>query len=1051
MKYLYTCLVVFCCTITTAFAQPAFTITPSTTAAVDPGENINFDVTVTGFTEIISVQFDIVWDANVLNFVSIDETNGTDFPGLSASNISSPSPLGPGSLRISWLENSLTPVSVDDGALIFSFTLASVGGGTTSVAIDATLTEVIDANESNIGLSSEDTSVQVTGDAAATCTDGIQNQGEEGVDCGGPCAACPSCNDGIQNGDETGVDCGGSCSPCDTSGGGGGGGGGGGSTDFGLTVAGATVEPGSEVCLDVTADNFADLISMQFSMSWDVNALSFTRTENITTGLSAFNENSFGLTETDQGRLLVSWNAEDPSVGTTLPNGSVLFQVCFNALGGNGTNTMVNFSNTPLEIEISDVNGNFLDVDVTGANVNIQGEVDPPADCPSDAAPFCIANTSGAVNTMVCVPVSAQNFDNILSFQHSITFNTSNLDFQSINITGDLVGLAQSNFNTGSAETGSINVSWLDNDVVGLSLDNGTVLYEMCFNVLSEGTHLISFSQNPTPFEIFNGDTEELAFNGADGSIEGTSGSGGGCAGEPALSVTGMTTDVSCRGEATGSIDLTVTGGGEEYMYAWSDMNGTAVQDLMNVSAGTYTVTVNSRCASLSETMTFTINEPATGIDLVAAVTQDVQCFGEMTGAIEAQASGGTGTLAFAWTGAGTQAGMATQSGLATGTYTVTVTDEDNCSVEETLNVGGPESALAAAPMVQPAGCGGEATGMIDLNITGGTAPYTVEWMDGPMGVMRTGLVMGDYIPTSVMDANGCTLVIGTQTVGGSDTSISIASEVTAVTMDADGAIDITITGGTAPFTYVWTNPNNEAVADTEDLNNISEVGIYTFTVTDASGCEETEQFSVGQPIVLNAEITPACGEDGLGSVMVLVSGGVIGYRYAWTNEDGDTVGNGEAILSDVLAGTYTVTVTDGANAQQIGMFTVETAPGILIEETVTNETVSGINDNGAIDLVVSGGSGTFQYAWSDATFGDTPSVMNLDEGAYTVTVTDDNDCIEIETYEVEYLPSTPAPGNYMATDASCAGIQDGALSFSITNGDPGYVVTLSGGGIEEE
>lgn len=1062
MKYLCTCLVALCSFATTAFAQPTFTITPSTTAAVDPGENITFDVTVSGFTEIISTQFAVRWNPSVLSFVSLDEPNGTDFPGLSAANFGAEmGSTSMGTFNMSWLENSLTPVSVDDGTRIFSFTLMSVGGGTTAVEIDPDATqEVIDGNFEDVGLMATNTSIEVTGDAVATCSDGIQNQGEEGIDCGGPCEACdtcmdgvqngdetgvdcggscdpcPTCTDGVQNGDETGVDCGGSCDPCDTMG----------NDEFTLTVENRTVSPDDEFCLNVTVDNFTDLGSFQFSMSWDIAELEFTMVQNTTSDLADFSEANFGLTETDNGRLRVSWNPIDPTPEYTLPSGTVLFQICFRALGMNGTNTGVQFANLPLGIEVVDANDNFLDVDTNDSQVAIQGDVDPPADCPQDASPFCISNVTGAVGTTVCVPISAQNFDNILSFQHSMAFNSAALQFSSIVIPGNLAGLAESQFSTDDANSGIISVAWFDSNIEGITLDNGTELYQLCFDVQTAGTHLLSFSENPVPYEIINGDEQEVTFNSADGSITGTTETDV-CAGVATTSIMGTVTDVDCRGESTGSIDISVTGGGEGYGFEWS--NSTMDEDLSGLVAGTYMVTVTSNCSD-PQMMSFTIGEPADGIDVMVNVTNGVNCFGEMTGTIDVEASGGTGNLGFLWNGEGTQNGVADQVGLAAGDYMLTVSDEDGCTVAQTVTVDGPTMALSADPVVQDAGCGGMMTGSIDLNITGGTGGYTVMWSDGETGVMRTGLAMGDYTPESVTDANGCTLAIGTQTVGGGGAAIMISSEINTVTPDMNGSIDVTVSGGTEPYTYAWTGPN-DYTENTEDISNLDLPGAYILTVTDANGCAQMATISLAQPLELAFDISNACDGADNGSITILTSGGVLPYEFAWTDSENNEVGDGTATLSGVGVGTYIIVVTDDAMTTLTDTFTIETSPAFMVTDTVTNETASGINDNGAISLDVTGGVGELSYLWSDESLPNAPMVSGLDSGEYTVIISDQNGCTTTQTYTVNYIPSTPSPGNYVANDASCDGIEDGSLSFSITNGDPNYVVVLNGGSLTND
>ena len=489
---------------------PIFTIIPSTTNPIDPEENISFDVTVTDYFNIISTAFNIFWDASILSFVSIDSTNSANFPGLTTSNFGTTTA---GRFGLSWFESSITPVTVEDGTIMFSFTLTAVGGGVTPVEIGVAGREVINGNEIDVDLVTINTSVEVTGDIDASCNDGIQNQGEQDIDCGGPCEACPTCSDGIQNGDETDVDCGGSCTPCDT---------GGGNTDVGLMVSNATVAPDEEFCLDVTVENFTDMRSLQFSMAWNPSILDFVEVQNPTVELADFSQRNIGLTEIDEGRMRASWNPNALTLEHTLPNGTILFQICFRAVGSSGMTSNVSFSNQPLNIEVSDASGNFPDVNTTDGQVIIEGENEQPVDCPDDASPFCIENVSGVVGETVCVGVFAQNFDNILSFQHGISFNPPAIIFSNILVSGNLDGLAQSNFSTSSVDMGALSVSWFDGNIRGVTVPDGMELYQLCFKVLTEGVHPVRFSEIPVHYEIINGELEEIPFNGGDGSITAT-------------------------------------------------------------------------------------------------------------------------------------------------------------------------------------------------------------------------------------------------------------------------------------------------------------------------------------------------------------------------------------------------------------------------------------------------------------------------------------------------------------------------------------------------
>jgi hypothetical protein len=177
----------------------------------------------------------------------------------------------------------------------------------------------------------------------------------------------------------------------------------------------------------------------------------------------------------------------------------------------------------------------------------------------------------------------------------------------------------------------------------------------------------------------------------------------------------------------------------------------------------------------------------------------------------------------------------ATATGLAAAAYTVTVTDANGCT--GTLNVtvnnaGAPSVAVTSTTDVN---CNGGTDGAIDITVTGGTAPYTYSWTNGATTEDLTGLGAGSYTGT-ITDANGCTAIGGPITINEPADTIAISAVVTDVTNagGSDGAIDITVSGGTSPYTYSWSNGSTSG-----DLTGLT-AGTYDITVTDANGCTET-------------------------------------------------------------------------------------------------------------------------------------------------------------------------------------------------------------------
>jgi hypothetical protein len=273
-----------------------------------------------------------------------------------------------------------------------------------------------------------------------------------------------------------------------------------------------------------------------------------------------------------------------------------------------------------------------------------------------------------------------------------------------------------------------------------------------------------------------------------------------------------------CNGGANGSVSLLSSGGTGNITY---DATPTA-----NLTAGTYTYTATD-ANGCTATTTAMVTEP-TAISILSSTTNPL-CNGLNTGSVSLNATGGTGTITFDNTpianlNAGTYTYVATDANGCTATYSVTITEPDFLSL----------SAIANSPS-----CNGGNNASVQLSTTGGTPPYTYN------NTPTSNLTAGTYSYT-VTDANGCLPVDVTVTINEPD-AITGSADVTdqSTTLPSDGAIDLTITGGTAPYTYAWSNGQT-----TEDVTAV-EAGNYSVTVTDANNCNITLNYTVGSTVSL--------------------------------------------------------------------------------------------------------------------------------------------------------------------------------------------------------
>ncbi|MCH2045332.1 MAG: SprB repeat-containing protein, partial [Saprospiraceae bacterium] len=491
--------------------------------------------------------------------------------------------------------------------------------------------------------------------------------------------------------------------------------------------------------------------------------------------------------------------------------------------------------------------------------------------------------------------------------------------------------------------------------------------------------------------------------------------------------------DILCNAAETGELDISVSGGTAPYTYNWS--NGQSTQDLSSIPAGTYIVTVTD-ANNCTLTDTYTLTEPP-ALNLSSNTITNVSCNGLADGSIDIDISGGIAPYIFSWSTGATTEDIST---LPAGTYTLTVTDNNACTITDTYTITEPDVLEINLNLLNNITCNGNNDGSIDIAVIGGTAPYSFVWSNGETTEDITGLAPANYTVT-VTDANGCTDV-DIYTITQPDIleiNLDLLNNITC-NGDNDGSIDLTISGGTAPYSYLWSNGET-----TEDLAGLAP-GTYTLTITDANACIDTETFIIDEPDVLEVNlgnlVSLDCNNISNGAIDIDVTGGTAPYTFVWSN--GATTED----LVNLFIGNFTVTVTDNNGCVASATYVINGPTPIDITLVdLTNITCNGDND-GSIDLDVSGGILPYVYTWSNGA--TTQDIANLSPGSYTVTVTDANACEEIRTYVIAE-PDILSINLDILSDISCNGLVDGFIDINITGGTTPYSVNWSNGATTQD
>ncbi|MFM7016448.1 MAG: beta strand repeat-containing protein, partial [Bacteroidota bacterium] len=254
---------------------------------------------------------------------------------------------------------------------------------------------------------------------------------------------------------------------------------------------------------------------------------------------------------------------------------------------------------------------------------------------------------------------------------------------------------------------------------------------------------------------------------------------------------------------------------------------------------------------------------------------------------------------------------------------------------------------------------------------------------------------------------------------------------------NANGSIDVTATGGTAPYTYQWSNGSTN-----QDLSGLS-AGTYTVTVSTANGCTATLSNAVNAPIAVNASIFSTtninCFGQSTGAITAIGNGGTSPYTYLWSN------GATTNIINGLPSGSYTVTVTDanGCMNNSVVSATLTQQPLLSISmPTVTNVSCYG-GANGSINTNSSGGTPTYTYLWSNGS--NSANASGLSVGTYTVTVTDLYGCTAT-TSSVILQPTQLTIAIPSTTNVLCNGASTGSATALASNGTANYTYQWNNG-----
>lgn len=934
---------------------------------VDQGANASVDVTTSNFINLIGLQFSVNYDSLILEFSNVSNINTAALRGLSAGSIGLPNAasaaIKKGQLTFAWDDpgpgaTGTFGVTLPANTRLFTINFKAIGAkGTQSDVVTSNTPRRINVVYSdfteNQNLTNTKGTVKIKGDGPqpTTCVDPV---------CTNPNA---------------------------------------------LTFTGAvvTAQKDQTICVPITVKNFKIMQSGQGSIKWDPAVLQYTEVKTPASGGIPNFAGGFNAAGAATGEFKYLWFNDQPGSPLTLPDNTVVMELCFKVLAATGTGC-IQIGLGTLETIWEDDKGS-VPVCYSYGKINI-GDPGTPVKIKTGTA-------SGKKGDIVCVDVTVEDFDNIFGLQTKFGWDPTQLKFVRTEGYG-LDGLNQSVF---SNTNNILNLAWTNGNA--LSRPDGHVIFKICFELLCpSSTNYTANITVPGPTDVTGTVSNAPAM--VPSTATGGSISVNCTMPQDPICTVGTITPVACNGQSNGSVAITVTNG-DACNYQWKTSAGTIIKSgavsagnlsLTGVGAGTYTFEVVCN-GIVSTSCQAIVTQPSVITIPNAGVVTNAACGGK--GAINISAtSGGNGGYQYNWNPA--QGNIPNPSGLDAGTYSVTVTDSKGCTATGSFTVGNTQTALSPVTLTPTnVKCNGGSDGAILVNVSGGCTPYTYTWTGGLLGANPQNVKAGTYTVTVTDGATPAQTGTATITITEpAPLSVTVTSTTPASSSTAtDGKIKLAISGGTKNYRIMWSGgiPDGQT-NDTLEIDKLK-AGFYNVTVTDANGCTAVRN-GIEVTVKPVTDEKPELGTvsvtsnfTGFGIKCFGESNGVISgtltkgtYPVTVTLRAGSNpIGSPQSItiadftFNNLAAGTYTVTAQNSAGIIVSQAITI-TQPTKLNAASPTRECTEKDKETGSIEINMGNtGAGNYGYKWSHDDKVNTNKAEGLAEGFYNVTVTDANLC----------------------------------------------------------
>ena len=480
----------------------------------------------------------------------------------------------------------------------------------------------------------------------------------------------------------------------------------------------------------------------------------------------------------------------------------------------------------------------------------------------------------------------------------------------------------------------------------------------------------------------------------------------------------GDTTVITYMGNATSTANYTWGFDGAMVLSG----SGQGPYELIYNAAGQFQVTLSvEENGCLSNDTVVTIASPE---ELTFTLTlEDDPCFESCNGSAFLDADGGTGSYTYSWA-----SGNNLNPNLCADDYTVTLTDENACSVSESFTINQPAEIIVTNTSSTDVTCFAADNGTMSITAQGGTGILTYTWtLFGEIGPIVTDVPAGNYVVT-ITDENDCSTTQDFLILQPDELLITISEDV-AICQYSETIILTTHLGGTSPYSFYWSDGGDFFIGP-ENLNVDPDITTtYSLYVQDANGCVtdvETMTVTVSPELIIDSLLLQdnRCYASCDGRAELQMLGGIMPLQYSW--------GSDTYIYEGLCAGLYTVTVSDLINCTTSQTFVIQEPDSITYTYEMIPASCYGYED-GQISIFVEGGTTPYSYIWPNS---DQDSVMINGAGLYYVTVEDDHNC------RIEVPIAITEPQRILVQTTSNTEIcitQEVGISAQATGGNPYY------------